>query len=99
MHNLDSLRAGDVGYVGTNAGAFVSLVGLVIFDGWEVAAPAATSLTAKVARGQAGIGAAGDRRYNADARDDGLPGACNHPRIEPLRPRHSHGRVRAAEQA
>ena len=52
MHNLDSLRAGDVGYVGTNAGAFVSLVGLVIFDGWEVAASAASSLTAKVARGQ-----------------------------------------------
>ena len=38
------------------------LIGLVIFDGWEVAAIAASSLTAKVARRQAGIGAAGNRR-------------------------------------
>ena len=52
MHNLDSLGAGDACYVDTNAGAYVSLVGLVIFDGWEVAASAASSLTAKVARGQ-----------------------------------------------
>ena len=50
--NLDSLRAGDAGDSGTIAGACVSLVSLVIFDGWEVAATAASSRTAKVARGQ-----------------------------------------------
>ena len=52
MHNLDSLRAGDAGRIGTADAACVSLVNLVIFDGWEVAATAASSRLAKVCRGQ-----------------------------------------------
>ncbi len=52
MHNLDSLRAGDAGRIGTADAACVSLVGLCTFDSWEVAAVAASSRLAKVCRGQ-----------------------------------------------